>query len=143
MMSVLTTNKSMTPISLSPPTSPLSPTMTSHFVQALHDYLPSSSAATDDSVSCLFFKKGTIIEVFNRDGSGWWDGQCGNVRGWFPSNYVGRLGELKRHSADFEDDYRDEELQLWQQKMYDQQLKQQQHQKPSDLEENTKVTIQK
>ncbi|KAI9486062.1 MAG: SH3 domain-containing protein, partial [Benjaminiella poitrasii] len=57
------------------------------FVQALHDYLP-SSVSPDEAVSCLFFKKGAIIEVFNRDDSGWWDGQCGNVRGWFPSNYV-------------------------------------------------------
>ncbi|KAI8049329.1 ras guanine nucleotide exchange factor domain-containing protein [Thamnidium elegans] len=108
-------------ISMSPPTSPLTPivpsTLTSHFVQALHDYLPSSSS-TDDSVTCLFFKKGSIIEVFNRDDSGWWDGQSGDVRGWFPSNYVGRIGELKRQSADFEDDYSStEELELWHQKM--------------------------
>lgn len=110
------------PTSLSPPTSPItsspSPsTLTSHFVQALHDYLPSSGNNTDDSVSCLYFKKGSIIEVFNRDDSGWWDGQCGEVRGWFPSNYVGRIGELKRSSADFEDDYSSEELELWHQRM--------------------------
>lgn len=115
-------NSSSSPTSLSPPTSPLTSshppsTLTSHFVQALHDYLPSSANNTDDSVSCLFFKKGTIIEVFNRDDSGWWDGQCADVRGWFPSNYVGRIGELKRSSADFEDDYTNEELELWHQKM--------------------------
>jgi hypothetical protein len=105
--------------SLSPPSSPLSPTpstMNSHFVQALHDYLP-SSVCTDESVSCLFFKKGSIIEVFNRDDSGWWDGQCGEVRGWFPSNYVGRIGELKRQSADFEDDSSNDELEMWHQRM--------------------------
>ncbi|KAK4512532.1 uncharacterized protein ATC70_003234 [Mucor velutinosus] len=110
------------PTSLSPPTSPIasspSPsTLTSHFVQALHDYLPSSVNSTDESVCCLFFKKGSIIEVFNRDDSGWWDGQCGDVRGWFPSNYVGRIGELKRSSADFEDDYSSEELEQWHQRM--------------------------
>jgi hypothetical protein len=115
-------NSSSSPTSLSPPTSPLTSshppsTLTSHFVQALHDYLPSSVNNTDDSVSCLFFKKGTIIEVFNRDDSGWWDGQCDDVRGWFPSNYVGRIGELKRSSADFEDDYSNEELELWHQRM--------------------------
>ncbi|KAL9548851.1 hypothetical protein MBANPS3_005489 [Mucor bainieri] len=105
--------------SLSPPTSPSPSTLTSHFVQALHDYLPSAvGSTTDDSVCCLFFKKGSIIEVFNRDDSGWWDGQCGEVRGWFPSNYVGRIGDLKRSSADFEDDYySSEELELWQQRM--------------------------
>ncbi|KAL7326761.1 Ras guanine nucleotide exchange factor bud5, variant 2 [Mucor circinelloides] len=113
---------SPSPTSLSPPTSPVvsspSPsTLTSHFVQALHDYLPSSVTSTDDSVCCLFFKKGSIIEVFNRDDSGWWDGQCGDVRGWFPSNYVGRIGELKRSSADFEDDYSNQELELWHQRL--------------------------
>lgn len=90
------------PVSLSPPTSlPSSPrsvvegppsASTSHFVQALHDYQP-SCAPTDESVSCLFFRKGAIIEVFNRDSSGWWDGVSNGVRGWFPSNYVGRIGE--------------------------------------------------
>ncbi|CEP11329.1 hypothetical protein [Parasitella parasitica] len=106
---------STSPSSLSPPTSPS--TLTSHFVQALHDYLPSSVNNTDESVCCLFFKKGSIIEVFNRDESGWWDGQCGDVRGWFPSNYVGRIGEMKRSSADFEDDYSNDELELWHQRM--------------------------
>ncbi|KAI8979667.1 ras guanine nucleotide exchange factor domain-containing protein [Mycotypha africana] len=90
--------------------------MTSHFVQALHDYLP-SSVTTEESASCLFFKKGAIIEVFNKDDSGWWDGQCGDVRGWFPSNYVGRIGELKRQNADFEDNYYNEDLELWHHKM--------------------------
>ncbi|KAI8636717.1 ras guanine nucleotide exchange factor domain-containing protein [Parasitella parasitica] len=106
---------SSSPTSLSPPTSPS--TLTSHFVQALHDYLPSTVNNTDESVCCLFFKKGSIIEVFNRDDSGWWDGQCGDVRGWFPSNYVGRIGDLKRSSADFEDDYSNDELDLWHQRM--------------------------
>jgi hypothetical protein len=134
------TNQS--PTSLSPPTSPLilePSTFTSHFVQALHDYLPSSSS-TDESVSCLFFKKGSIIEVFNRDDSGWWDGQCGDVRGWFPSNYVGRIGELKRQSADFEDDYSTEELEIWHQKMNHHVTKQQEPSTVSLDEYNTKVT---
>ncbi|KAI7905098.1 ras guanine nucleotide exchange factor domain-containing protein [Cokeromyces recurvatus] len=102
--------------SFSPPTSPIiseSSTLNSHFVQALHDYLP-SSVTPDEAVSCLFFKKGSIIEVFNRDDSGWWDGQCGNVRGWFPSNYVGKIGELKRQDTDFEDNH---ELETWHQKI--------------------------
>ncbi|KAG0171525.1 hypothetical protein DFQ28_000878 [Apophysomyces sp. BC1034] len=110
------------PVSLSPPTSlPASPrnsttpsTLTSHFVQALHDYLPSSAPA-DDAVSCLFFRKGAIIEVFNRDSSGWWDGLSGDVRGWFPSNYVGRIGEAVRQSADFEDEESQEEFEAWRQ----------------------------
>ncbi|KAF7729563.1 hypothetical protein EC973_004238 [Apophysomyces ossiformis] len=110
------------PASLSPPASlPTSPrnsttpsTLTSHFVQALHDYLPSSAPA-DDAVSCLFFRKGAIIEVFNRDSSGWWDGLSGDVRGWFPSNYVGRIGEAVRKSADFEDEVSQQEFDAWRQ----------------------------
>lgn len=86
-------------------------TLTSHFVQALHDYLPTNAPA-DDAVSCLFFRKGDIIEVFNRDSSGWWDGSSGGVRGWFPSNYVGRIGDAVR-DGDFEDQ---KELEVWQRK---------------------------
>lgn len=112
----MTTTNNNTPTSLSPPTSPTfsehSSTFAPHFVQALHDYLPSTNPE-EESGSCLYFKKGSIIEVFNRDESGWWDGQCGEVRGWFPSNYVGNIGELKRSSTDFEDD----ELEAWQHKM--------------------------
>ena len=110
------------PVSLSPPASlPSSPrnastpapsTLTSHFVQALHDYLPTNAPA-DEAVSCLFFRKGAIIEVFNRDSSGWWDGLSGGVRGWFPSNYVGRIGEAVRHSADFEDEESQQEWEAW------------------------------
>ena len=29
-----------------------------------------------------------MIRVFNRDMSGWWDGELDGRRGWFPSNYV-------------------------------------------------------
>lgn len=101
LMTTTTQQHDMKPVSLSPPASlPSSPrsveappsASTSHFVQALHDYQPSSAPA-DESVSCLFFRKGAIIEVFNRDTSGWWDGVSNGVRGWFPSNYVGRIGE--------------------------------------------------
>ncbi|OBZ89132.1 Cell division control protein 25 [Choanephora cucurbitarum] len=112
-------NTAYTINSPSPPNSPVHPiptSFTSHFVQALHDYLP-TSADTNESVSCLFFKKGSIIEVFNRDDSGWWDGQCGDIRGWFPSNYVGRVGELKRQSADFDDEHSNRILELWHQKL--------------------------
>ncbi|ORE18097.1 ras GEF [Rhizopus microsporus] len=134
--------------SLSPPTSPIVSTHTSHFVQALHDYLPSSAPITDEPVTCLFFKKGSIIEVFNRDDSGWWDGQCGDIRGWFPSNYVGRIGEAKRSSIDFEPE--NDELIHWQQeqlkKQKEQQLEQQQQQQQqqehrlSFMEEVTEIT---
>ena len=102
LMATPTQQHDTNPVSLSPPASlPSSPrsvverppsASTSHFVQALHDYQP-SCAPTDESVSCLFFRKGAIIEVFNRDSSGWWDGVSNGVRGWFPSNYVGRIGE--------------------------------------------------
>jgi hypothetical protein len=133
--SFLSSTSLASPIS---PTSPLVSTLTSHFVQALHDYLPSNSNNQD--VSCLFFKKGSIIEVFNRDNSGWWDGQLGGVRGWFPSNYVGRIGEAVRCSADFEDD--DDELELWRQKhqLNNNELNNR-HDFVVSLDENTKVTL--
>ncbi|KAI8086523.1 ras guanine nucleotide exchange factor domain-containing protein [Halteromyces radiatus] len=87
----------------SPITTPLSPELLpSHFVQALHDFFPANAPA-DNVSACLFFQRGAIIEVYNRDESGWWDGVTDGLRGWFPSNYVGRLGELQRHSTDYED----------------------------------------
>ncbi|CAO3665949.1 unnamed protein product [Umbelopsis ramanniana] len=94
----------------SPPPSPLSPTsppplstLTSHFVQALHDYIPTNLSAQDAS-NCLCFSRGNIIEVLGRDDSGWWDGSCNGNRGWFPSNYVGMIGEAVRTET-----YSDEE----------------------------------
>ncbi|KAJ2959661.1 hypothetical protein NQZ79_g4905 [Umbelopsis isabellina] len=94
----------------SPPPSPLSPTsppplstLTSHFVQALHDYIPENLSA-QDAANCLCFTRGNIIEVLGRDDSGWWDGTCKGSRGWFPSNYVGMIGEVVRAET-----YSDEE----------------------------------
>ncbi|KAH8550836.1 ras guanine nucleotide exchange factor domain-containing protein [Umbelopsis sp. PMI_123] len=94
----------------SPPPSPLSPisppplsTLTSHFVQALHDYIP-TNLSSQDAANCLCFSRGNIIEVLGRDDSGWWDGSCNGNRGWFPSNYVGMIGEVVRTET-----YSDEE----------------------------------
>ncbi|KAH8825206.1 ras guanine nucleotide exchange factor domain-containing protein [Flagelloscypha sp. PMI_526] len=53
------------------------------YVLALHDYDPVSESAT-----CLSFKAGQVIRVYNRDASGWWDGELDGRRGWFPSNFV-------------------------------------------------------
>lgn len=53
------------------------------YVQAMHDF---DSATTE--VTCLSFRAGQIIRVFNRHQTGWWDGECNGQRGWFPSNYV-------------------------------------------------------
>lgn len=50
---------------------------------ALHDYNPQ-----DETATCIRFCAGQIIRVWNRDPSGWWDGQVNDQRGWFPSNYV-------------------------------------------------------
>ncbi|KZT34584.1 ras GEF [Sistotremastrum suecicum HHB10207 ss-3] len=70
------------------------------FVIALHDFVPVTGNAT-----CLSFRAGQIIRVFNKDSTGWWDGELEGssvagrppIRGWFPSNYVstdtGRLME--------------------------------------------------
>ncbi|KAF9533235.1 ras guanine nucleotide exchange factor domain-containing protein [Crepidotus variabilis] len=53
------------------------------YVLAMHDYVPATGNAT-----CLAFKAGQVIHVYNRDSSGWWDGEIEGRRGWFPSNYV-------------------------------------------------------
>lgn len=53
------------------------------YVLAMHDFEPQQA-----NVTCLTFKAGQIIRVFNRDNSGWWDGEVDSRRGWFPSNYV-------------------------------------------------------
>lgn len=53
------------------------------YVLALHDFVPQQQNAT-----CLSFRAGQVIRVFNRDSSGWWDGELHGQRGWFPSNYV-------------------------------------------------------
>lgn len=53
------------------------------YVLAMHDFVPQQQAST-----CLAFRAGQVIHVFNRDPSGWWDGELDGRRGWFPSNYV-------------------------------------------------------
>ncbi|KAG6890822.1 hypothetical protein C0995_003255 [Termitomyces sp. Mi166 len=55
----------------------------SEWVVAMHDYTPQHQNAT-----CLSFRAGQKIRVFNRDPTGWWDGELEERRGWFPSNYV-------------------------------------------------------
>ncbi|ORY03599.1 ras GEF [Basidiobolus meristosporus CBS 931.73] len=50
-------------------------------VRALYDF----DSADDSS---LKFKKGDVIEVITRLDSGWWDGLCNGIRGWFPSEFV-------------------------------------------------------
>ncbi|KAJ1029824.1 hypothetical protein NDA13_003063 [Ustilago tritici] len=50
-------------------------------VVALHDF-------NSNNATCLSFQAGQVIKVYNRDPSGWWDGELDDQRGWFPSNYV-------------------------------------------------------
>ena len=56
------------------------------YCRALYDY-----NATD--TSSLSFRKNDILEVVNRLESGWWDGFLGELRGWFPSNYVAVISD--------------------------------------------------
>ncbi|KAK9721912.1 hypothetical protein K7432_003034 [Basidiobolus ranarum] len=71
-------------------------------VRALYDF-----DSTDDS--SLSFRKGDIIEVITQLDSGWWDGLCNGLRGWFPSEFVipvdsGNLvEEVQAHQADYFD----------------------------------------
>lgn len=55
------------------------------YVVALHDF-------SSNNETCLSFASGQVIRVFNRDESGWWDGELDGQRGWFPSNYVDESG---------------------------------------------------
>jgi son of sevenless-like protein len=56
------------------------------YCRALYDY----KAADTSSLS---FRKNDILEVVNRLESGWWDGFLGELRGWFPSNYVAVISD--------------------------------------------------
>ncbi|KAK9765475.1 hypothetical protein K7432_006160 [Basidiobolus ranarum] len=69
-------------------------------VRALYDF-----DSTDDS--SLKFKKGDVIEVITQLDSGWWDGLCNGIRGWFPSEFVVALEseELLQEEQGHEADY--------------------------------------
>jgi hypothetical protein len=58
-------------------------------VKALYDYDGSDSTH-------LQFQKDEIIVVLKRLESGWWYGQIGNRKGWFPSNYC---TQIKQHTV--------------------------------------------
>ncbi|KAF7977036.1 hypothetical protein HWV62_4796 [Athelia sp. TMB] len=53
---------------------------------ALYDYTAMDS-------SSLTFRRHDVIGVVNKLDTGWWDGFLGDVRGWFPSNYVTTISE--------------------------------------------------
>ncbi|KAI8459773.1 ras guanine nucleotide exchange factor domain-containing protein [Phakopsora pachyrhizi] len=95
-----------TPNTSSFASSPPVPPVTEDLVVALHDFV----ALTPASNACLSFKSGQVIRVYNRDRSGWWDGEiildflsgpsASNTitRGWFPSNYVTTIVAEQRPS---------------------------------------------
>lgn len=56
------------------------------FCRALYSY-----KATD--TSSLSFRRHDVIGVVNKLETGWWDGFLGDVRGWFPSNYVTSISD--------------------------------------------------
>jgi hypothetical protein len=51
-------------------------------VVAMYDYTPNGIP------SCLTFKKGSIIEVVEKQADGWWKGIFEEVLGAFPSSFV-------------------------------------------------------
>ena len=77
------------------------------YVQAVHSFDPSalpstSAAARTASNMYLRFKAGEVIRVWSKDEKGWWDGEItgssekgGIRRGWFPSNYVKEIKEVR------------------------------------------------
>ncbi|KAI8097536.1 ras guanine nucleotide exchange factor domain-containing protein [Halteromyces radiatus] len=101
-------------------------TQTAQFVQGQQDYLPSTTLLGSDSITIkkkepsLYFRRGTVIEVINRDSSsGWWHGQYDNIRGWFPSHFVGRVSHLDTRMGS--DDAVQKELNAWKTTLLDQQ----------------------
>lgn len=70
------------------------------YVRALHDFHSSTQSGT----ATLEFSAGQVIRVFNKDTSGWWDGELDGTRGWFPSNYVELLQPAAGEAPDGDDD---------------------------------------
>ena len=50
---------------------------------AIHDFEPE-----DKDPSILSFSRNDIVNILNKDISGWWDCEVNGVRGWLPMNYV-------------------------------------------------------
>ncbi|CAE7095336.1 unnamed protein product [Rhizoctonia solani] len=69
----------------------------SEYVIALHDFVP-----VNGNTTCLAFRAGQLIQVLNRDSTGWWDGELDGRRGWFPSNYVKPTKRKPRESVSSE-----------------------------------------
>ncbi|KAL1919232.1 uncharacterized protein VTP21DRAFT_1924 [Calcarisporiella thermophila] len=82
----------------SPPHDPPS-IHTAEFVQALHPF-EADLAPPAAGTNYLTFQRGQVVRVLCREESGWWDGECGGRRGWFPSNYVGLVGSLPQSLTD-------------------------------------------
>lgn len=64
------------------------------FVQAEHDFLPLGNP------TYLSFVRGNIIKVYNKDPSGWWDGELEGRRGWFPRSVQEQEVNSRRRTAD-------------------------------------------
>jgi len=47
-----------------------------------------ATSAYEGSEGELSFGEGELIKVWQIDPSGWWEGECRGVKGWFPSNFV-------------------------------------------------------
>jgi len=66
-------------------------------VVALYDYQPEE----EDELS---FKVGDVIQLIQREGGGWWEGQMGDIRGFFPVNYVKEVMEVTSPDQEEESD---------------------------------------
>ncbi|KAG0749124.1 hypothetical protein G6F16_003124 [Rhizopus arrhizus] len=58
-------------------------------VQALYPF-------KSNDPSSLCFEQDDYIDVLTKLPSGWWDGLCNGMRGWFPSNYVKVVEEVEQ-----------------------------------------------
>jgi len=65
------------------PNAPVAPPRTSTYpkAQALYAY---TATAPDE----LSFNKDAIVNIIQKDPSGWWEGEVDGQRGWIPATYV-------------------------------------------------------
>ncbi|ORZ12364.1 ras guanine nucleotide exchange factor domain-containing protein [Absidia repens] len=81
----------------------------------------------------LSFQPGDEIDVLTQLDSGWWDGWCNGMRGWFPCNYVQVITD------DAEPDQLGEEQETASQQQQQQQQQQQKQRRPRQQKQHNTV----
>jgi len=68
------------------PNAPVAPPRTPSYPKALALYAYAATAPDE-----LSFDKDAILNVIQKDPSGWWEGELDGKRGWIPATYVKEL----------------------------------------------------